>query len=136
MNSRVDSTPWVAQQADIALHRSDLEERKALGELFEQYAMPAIALVLGTGGGGAGAAPRLKQALPATDLNMVQQLCELLALHLRDSGRVRDPQARGRAPSSRGAARLGNFAAWLSSSLREVGMLGASLVLLSPGDLL
>ncbi len=51
-------------------------------------------------GGGAEARARLKQALPATDLNMVQQLCELLALALRNSGRVREPQAR--ASGSRG----------------------------------
>jgi len=72
-----------------------------LAELYEKYAAPAIAFVLGAGGE-TEARARLKQALPATDLNMVQQLCELLALALRDSGRVRDPQARPAAARGRG----------------------------------
>lgn len=64
-------------------------------KLYEKYAQPAILFVMGMASG-AEAGARLKQALPATDLNMVQQLCELLALQLRDSGRVQDSQATAR----------------------------------------
>lgn len=72
--------------------RSNTRERVTLLQLFGKYALPAIAFVLGTGGG-AEASARLRQALPATDLNMVQQLCELLALQLRDSGRIQRAEA-------------------------------------------
>ncbi len=61
-------------------------------QLFSKYALPAIAFVLGNEAG-AEASACLKQALPATDLNMVQQLCELLTLQLRESGGVRNAEA-------------------------------------------
>ncbi len=72
--------------------RSDSTERGMLLRLFDKYALPAIAFVLGNGAG-AEAGACLRQALPATDLNMVQQLCELLALQLRESGGVRRAEA-------------------------------------------
>ena len=61
-------------------------------QLFDKYALPAIAFVLGNEAG-AEASACLKQALPATDLNMVQQLCELLTLQLRESGGERKAEA-------------------------------------------
>ena len=73
--------------------RSDLGERAALLQLFDKYAAPAIGFALGEGDPAQARAP-LKQALPSTALNMVQQLCELLSLLLRSSGRVQDLQAR------------------------------------------
>lgn len=72
--------------------RGDLGERASLLQLFDKYASPAIRFTMGEGDQAQTRAP-LKQALPATSLNMVQQLCELLGLLLRNSGRVRDHQA-------------------------------------------
>ena len=72
--------------------RSNATEREMLLRLFDKYALPAIAFVLGNAAGAESGA-RLRQALPATDLNMVQQLCELLALQLRESGGVRRAEA-------------------------------------------
>ena len=75
----------------LCMCRGDTGERAALLQLFNKYAAPAIAFTLGEGDPGQARAP-LKQALPATSLNMVQQLCELLAVLLQNSGRVQDPQ--------------------------------------------
>lgn len=72
--------------------RSNSTEREMLLRLFEKYALPAIAFVLGNDAGAESGAC-LRQALPATDLNMVQQLCELLALQLHESGGVRRAEA-------------------------------------------
>ena len=71
--------------------RGDLGERAALLQLFDKYAAPAIGFTLGEGDPAQARAP-LRQALPATSLNMVQQLCELLGLLLQNSGRVQDLQ--------------------------------------------
>ena len=71
--------------------RSDLGERAALLQLYDKYAAPAIGFTLGEGDPAQARAP-LRQALPATGLNMVQQLCELLGLLLQNSGRVQDLQ--------------------------------------------
>lgn len=76
----------------LCMCRGDLGERAALLHLFDKYAAPAIGFALGEGDPAQTRAP-LKQALPATSLNMMQQLCELLGLILRSSGRVQDPQA-------------------------------------------
>ena len=76
----------------LCMCRGDQDERAALLQLFDKYAAPAIGFTLGEGDPAQTRAP-LKQALPATSLNMVQQLCELLGLLLQTSGRVQDPQA-------------------------------------------
>ncbi|KAK9825454.1 hypothetical protein WJX81_002895 [Elliptochloris bilobata] len=71
--------------------RIDPGERATLLRLFGKYGLPAVAFVLG-GDDQAQTQTPLKQALPATSLNMVQQLCELLSLLVQESGRIQDPQ--------------------------------------------
>ena len=75
--------------------RSNEEERAALRGLFDKYAAPCIAWVL-EGLEGAEVVKRPVQAVPVTNLNMVQQLTTLLDSQLGASGSVTDAQVRNR----------------------------------------
>ncbi len=70
--------------------------------LFEKYAVPAVDWVL-EGIDGEELVRRPKQAVPVTNLNMITQLCTLLAATITDHPRMSDPQV-GRA---RGEGRAG-----------------------------
>lgn len=68
-------------------------EADILRGLFEKYAVPAVDWVL-EGVDGEELVRRPKQAVPMTNLNMVTQLCSLLAATITDHPRMSDPQVR------------------------------------------
>jgi hypothetical protein len=68
-------------------------EAEALRQLFDKYVTPAVDWVC-DGVDGVDLVKRPKQSIPHTNLNMVAQLCDLLAATLVDHPKLQDPAVR------------------------------------------